>query len=157
MKLHINIQWKSFILSVAIPLAVGGFSALLTRRSMELFNLIAMPPLSPPALLFPIVWTLLYILMGIAAYLVCRCKPTSGSPMLFYALQLGFNFLWPVFFFNQQWYLFAFLWLVILWMLILITLAEFYRISRPAGILLIPYLLWVSFAGYLNLGIYLLN
>lgn len=157
MKLHINIQWKSFITAVAIPLAVGGLSALLTRKSMELFYLVEKPPLSPPALLFPIVWTLLYILMGIASYLVYRHKPESGRGMLFYALQLGFNFLWSVFFFNQQWYLFAFLWLVILWLLILITLAEFYRISRPAGILLIPYLLWVSFAGYLNLGIYLLN
>lgn len=157
MKLHINIQWKSFITAVAIPLAVGGLSALLTRKSMELFYLIEKPPLSPPALLFPIVWTLLYILMGIASYLVYKRKPESDSAMLFYALQLGFNFLWSVFFFNQQWYLFAFLWLVILWLLILITLAEFYRISRPAGILLIPYLLWVSFAGYLNLGIYLLN
>ena len=74
-----------------------------------------------------------------------------------YGIQLAFNFLWPIAFFNLKWYLFAFLWLVILWILILITALRFGRIRKPAGYLLVPYLLWVAFAGYLNLGIYLLN
>lgn len=153
----LKLQWKSFILAIVIPLAVGGLSALLTQNSMALFGMLTKPPLAPPGWLFPIVWTLLYILMGIASYLVFVSGKNTQTALRLYALQLAFNFLWSIFFFNQQWYLFSFFWLVALWILILATLAEFYRISRIAGCLLVPYLLWVTFAGYLNLGIYFLN
>lgn len=152
-----KLQWKSLILAIAIPLTVGGLSALLTRGNMALFGLVTKPPLSPPGWLFPIVWTILYILMGIASYLVYRSDKNTRPALTLYGIQLGFNFFWPIFFFNQQWYLFSFIWLIGLWLLILAALAEFYRISRIAGWLMAPYLLWVTFAGYLNLGIYLLN
>ena len=151
---------KLLAICIALPLLVGGISALLTRESMMLFEIVIKPPLSPPGWLFPVVWTILYTLMGIASYLVL----TSNVPMEeiakawnVYLYQLVVNFLWSTWFFNFQWYLFAFFWLVLLWIMIVVTIMRFYRISKVAGYLLIPYLLWVTFAGYLNLGIALLN
>lgn len=151
-----NINWKNLITAISIPLAVGGLSALLTGDGMQSFQTVNQPPLSPPAWLFPLVWTILYILMGIASYLVVR-KEGSSKALTLYAIQLIFNFFWSVWFFGFGWYLFSFLWLICLWVLILATLISFYRISKPAGYLLLPYLLWVTFAGYLNLGVYLAN
>ncbi len=153
----LKIQWKKLLTCIAIPLITGGVSALLTRGSMETFVSVNKPPLSPPGWLFPIVWTILYILMGIASYLVLTSGKMNRAALTVYGIQLAFNFLWPILFFNLGLYLFSFVWLVILWLLILITTVLFYIISKPAGYLMIPYLLWVTFAGYLNLAIYLLN
>ena len=155
-----KIKWKPLIISVAIPLLVGGISALLTRNSMQTFDEISKPPLSPPGWLFPVVWTILYTLMGIASYLVLTAKVPMGDkklPLIIYAAQLAVNFFWSIFFFNFELYLFSFIWLVLLWLLIIATIVLFYRISKPAALLLVPYLLWVTFAGYLNFAIYLLN
>lgn len=154
-----KIQWKKLLICIAIPLAVGGLSALLTQDSMEAFGALNQPPLSPPGWLFPVVWTILYVLMGIASYLVVTAPhtPATAPALSAYATQLFFNFCWSLFFFNGQQYLFAFIWLVVLWGLILVTLYRFYRIAPTAGYLLIPYLVWVTFAGYLNLGIAILN
>ncbi len=155
-----RINYKKLIISILIPLLVGGISAFLTRNSMETFESVAKPPLSPPGWLFPVVWTILYILMGVASYLVSTSngpKTFSDSALAIYALQLVFNFFWSIIFFNMQAYLFAFLWLVALWLLILWTTVSFYKINKTAGLLMIPYLIWVTFAGYLNFGIYLLN
>ena len=150
---------RQLLICIAIPLAVGGLSAWLTRGSMDTFAALNKPPLSPPGWLFPVVWTILYILMGIASYLVLTsAKPNrSRSALLVYGVQLFFNFFWPILFFSLKLYLSAFFWLVLLWLLILVTTVLFYKIAKPAGLLLVPYLLWVAFAGYLNLGIYLLN
>ena len=155
-----KIDKKRLIICLAIPLVVGGAAGLLTMTSMEAFEALNQPPLSPPGWLFPVVWTVLYVLMGIASYLVSVSdapQEEKARALWTYGIQLAFNFLWPIAFFNLKWYLFAFLWLVILWILILITALRFGRIRKPAGYLLVPYLLWVAFAGYLNLGIYLLN
>ena len=155
-----KIQWKKLAICVAIPLAVGALSALLTQSAMRDFAALDQPPLSPPGWLFPVVWTILYILMGIASYLVLTTGKSQESirrALILYGIQLAFNFLWPIFFFSLSAYLFAFIWLVALWLLILVTTISFYRISDIAGYLMIPYLIWVTFAGYLNLGIYLLN
>ncbi len=155
-----KIDKKRLIICLAIPLVVGGAAGLLTMNSMEAFEALNQPPLSPPGWLFPVVWTVLYVLMGIASYLVSISdapQEEKARALWTYGIQLAFNFLWPIAFFNLKWYLFAFLWLVILWILILITALRFGRIRKPAGYLLVPYLLWVAFAGYLNLGIYLLN
>ena len=106
------------------------------------------------------VWTLLFFLMGVASYLVSVGEDVRGDKrraLTLYALQLGANFLWTILFFNLGRYLLAFVWLLFLWVLILCTLRLFWRLSRPAGLLLLPYLLWVAFAGYLNFGIWLLN
>jgi len=156
----VKIDKKRLIICLAIPLVVGGAAGLLTMNSMEAFEALNQPPLSPPGWLFPVVWTVLYVLMGIASYLVSISdapQEEKARALWTYGIQLAFNFLWPIAFFNLKWYLFAFLWLVILWILILITALRFGRIRKPAGYLLVPYLLWVAFAGYLNLGIYLLN
>ena len=151
---------KLLIICIALPLLVGALSALLTRESMMLFASVRKPPLSPPGWLFPVVWTILYALMGIASYLVLASgapKEEIGKALNVYLYQLLVNFLWSTWFFNFQWYLFAFFWLVLLWVMILVTTVRFYSISKPAGYLMVPYLLWVTFAGYLNLGIALLN
>ncbi len=155
-----NSKTKTLIICIAIPLIVGGLSGFLTRNSMELFSQVTKPPLSPPGFIFPIVWTILYTLMGISSYLVL----TSGGPqgqikeaLLIYALQLGINFFWSIFFFNNQWYLFSFFWLLLLWFFIFRTIQLFLPLSKTAAYLMIPYLVWVTFAGYLNLGIALLN
>lgn len=152
-----KIQWKILIICILIPLAVGGLSALLTKNGMEAFNAANKPPLTPPNWLFPMVWSILFVLMGIASYLVYTAGVPSRAALTVYALQLVFNFFWSIFFFNMQWYLFAFVWLVVLWFLILLTTLLFRKSSKAAAYLMIPYLLWVAFAGYLNLGVYLLN
>ncbi len=152
-----KIQWKNLITCLAIPLAVGSLSSLLTRNSMETFSALTKPGLAPPGWLFPVVWTILYILMGIASYLVLTSGKPNDKALTTYGMQLVFNFFWPIIFFNLELYLFAFIWLVILWLLILKTTILFYQISKPAGYLMVPYLLWVTFAGYLNFAIYLLN
>ena len=155
-----KINIKALVIAIAIPLLVGAFAGFLTADSMAEFMQLNKPPLSPPGILFPIVWTILYTLMGIASYLVYSSNEKQEDiydALSVYALQLFVNFFWSIFFFNLEWYLFSFFWLLLLWGLILYTILLFYRISKPAAYLLIPYLLWVTFAGYLNLGIYLLN
>lgn len=139
---------------IALPLIIGALSALLTRGSMQTFEMINKPPLSPPGWIFPIVWTILYVLMGISSYLVVISDQPNDKALSVYFLQLAFNFFWSILFFNLHWYLISFIWLVVLWFLILITIVMFYKISKPAAYLLIPYFLWVTFAGYLNLAIY---
>ena len=155
-----KLKWKPLVFFLAVPLVVGTLSALLTGSNMADFASLVKPPLSPPGWLFPVVWTILYLMMGLASYLIY----TSGAPrseritaLGVYAIQLAVNFFWSIIFFRMELYLFAFFWLILLWLLILDTLILFRRISQPAGWLLLPYLLWVAFAGYLNLGIFLLN
>ena len=152
-------NWKPLLIALAIPLGVGGLAALLSG-GMSDYRSLEQPPLSPPGWVFPVVWTLLYLLMGYASY---RVYTAGMSPALtkkalrLYAAQLVLNFLWPIVFFGFEWYLAAFVLLVALWVLILLTMRLFTTIDETAGDLLIPYLLWVTFAGYLNLGVYLLN
>ena len=151
---------KALIFNIALPLIVGGVSAYISRDGMESFKALAQPPLSPPAALFPIVWTILYILMGIAAYLVSTADTEpqeSDSALTLYAVQLGFNFFWSLFFFKLGWFYFAFIWLLMLWVLIILTIRAFGKISKTAAYLLVPYVVWVTFAAYLNLGTALLN
>ena len=127
---------------------------------METFQSLNKPPLAPPGWLFPVVWTILFVLMGIASYLVLTAgkdRLTTRAALTVYGIQLAVNFFWPVIFFNLGSYLFAFLWLILLWVLILATAILFYQLSKPAAWLLIPYLIWVTFAGYLNFGVFILN
>ena len=149
---------KAFIISVLIPLAVGGLSALLSRDGMMSFDIIQKPPLTPPAILFPIAWTILYVLMGIASYFVFTSdSPLKESALRVYGIQLVFNFFWSIFFFNLSAYLFSFFWLLVMWFLIIICTLLFYAIDKKSAYLMLPYLAWVTFAGYLNLGVYFLN
>lgn len=152
---------KTYVISILIPLAVGGLAAFLTRNNMMLYDDITKPPLAPPAILFPIVWTILYILMGISSARIKlnekKQKKLVSEALLVYWIQLAFNFFWSLIFFNARAFLGAFLWLVILWVLIAFMIWKFSKIDTPAAIMNIPYLLWVTFAGYLNLMIYILN
>ena len=154
-----KIKWKELVISIAIPVGVGSLSALLTMGAMKSFGKLNQPPLSPPAWLFPAVWSILYVLMGISAYLIYNSgKPTRNKTAFYvYAAQLFFNFFWSIIFFNMGAYLLAFIWLLALLSLIIINAVLFYKINKTAGLLLVPYVLWVSFAAYLNLAIYLLN
>ncbi|MDE7293172.1 MAG: tryptophan-rich sensory protein, partial [Oscillospiraceae bacterium] len=110
-----KIHWKKLILCLIIPLAVGGLSAFLTKDGMEIFKTLNKPPLSPPGKLFPFVWTILYIMMGLASYIVLVSKKPNTLGLIAYGVQLFFNFFWSILFFNKQMYLFSFIWLVIMW------------------------------------------
>jgi len=153
-------RWKLYLGSIAIPLAVGGLAALLTRNGMEQFEMIEKPPLTPPGWVFPVAWTILYILMGIAA---AQVRESDAAPaekrcaLTFYGAQLAANFLWSIIFFGFRAYIVAFVWLIVLWGLIFVTWRKFRNIRPSAGWLLVPYLAWVTFAGYLNLGVAWLN
>ena len=160
MKVKHNIKLKQLIAAIALPLAVGGLAAFLTKDGMKLFETMAKPPLAPPQWLFPVAWTALYILMGVASYLIWTAHVSEARrerALTVYALQLAANFLWPVLFFTLGLYFVSFLWLIVLWVMILVCTVLFHYISRTAGKLMLPYLIWTAFAGYLNLGIWLLN
>lgn len=150
-------QFRDLLPFLLFPLAVGAVSALLTAGSMEAFADLCLPPLSPPGWVFPVVWTFLYLLMGFAAFLVVNSGKCGNNALFFYLLQLFFNFMWSIWFFNCEWYLFSFFWLVALWLLIFATIRSFGIVSPAAANLMLLYLAWVTFAGYLNLGIYFLN
>ena len=155
-----KINYKTLIICILIPLAVGGLSALFTMGSMDDFAALEQPPLSPPGWLFPIVWTVLFILMGIASYIALETPSSAEATekaFKLYFLQLGFNFFWSIIFFNLGAFEIAFAWLCILLALILITTIRFWRINKWAGIFMLPYVAWVTFAGYLNLAIAYLN
>lgn len=157
-------MWKNlkpYIISVLIALGVGGLSALITSSSMDIYDEIVKPELAPPGFLFPIVWGVLFVLMGISAAIVYNKTKTRKSIVQtglgVYALQLAVNFFWSILFFNLKAFLFSFVWLILLWVLIIIMILRFRKISPLAAYLQIPYLLWVTFAGYLNYMIYILN
>ena len=152
---------KPYVLSIALALAVGGGSALLTMGNMEIYNEVKTPPLSPPSILFPIVWTILYVLMGISAATVYQKQDDNFHEarcgLRAYLVSLVFNFLWSIVFFNLQWFGFAFFWLLGLLFFIIKTIVCYYRVNKAAAFLQIPYAIWVAFAGYLNFGIWMLN
>lgn len=153
-------KWKTYLGWILFTEAVGGLSGWLTRDGTKYFNeFVRKPPLSPPGIVFPIVWAVLYLLMGIGAarvYLSPVSRARSRSLYL-YLVQLAFNFCWSLIFFNFRAYGFALLWLAALWLLILGMVTAFGEVDSLASRLQIPYLLWVSFAAYLNAGVWILN
>lgn len=156
----IRFNWKKLLVSLLIPLAIGGLSALITGSDMKIYEEINSPPLSPPGIVFPIAWTLLYILMGISFYLVWNTDNSYVNKQFAYLtffVQLFLNFLWSPVFFSARQYLAAFIILVLIWIAIIAMIVSFSKISKASGLLQIPYLAWVTFAGYLNFGVYLLN
>lgn len=152
---------KSYVYSLIIALGVGGLSALFTSGNMNIYKEIVKPPLSPPSIVFPIVWTILFTLMGISAAMIYNntvaSKLERDSALLTYGVSLVFNFFWSIIFFNLQMYFFAFLWLLALLYFIIKTIIKYYKIDKIAAYLQIPYLVWVTFAGYLNFAIWYLN
>ena len=153
-------RWKSLALFLAVPLAVGGLTSLLTRKSMDVYKIIKLPPLAPPGWLFAPVWTALYLLMGYASYLVWTAEVSPirrNRALKIYLLSLGANFLWPLIFFSLELYLLAFLWIILLALLSAAAALLFWHIDQSAGELMLPYLVWLAYAAYLNLGIWILN
>lgn len=152
---------KKFFKPVVIALAVGGLAAFFTAGNMSVYDELKKPSLAPPGILFPIVWSILYILMGISSGIIYDKRDKnydrSASALRVYGLNLVVNFFWSIIFFNMRSYLFAFVWLVLLWFIVLWMIGEFAKIDDLAAKLQIPYLLWVTFAAYLNLMILVLN
>lgn len=155
-----KIRWKTLIFNLAVPLITGAVSGFLTRSAMQQYGQLNQPPLSPPSAVFPVVWTTLFLLMGISAYLVTM-KRSDGLKSYdlpaVYWIQLIVNFIWPLIFFNLAIYGIALAWLILLIILVIYMIFQFHDITPAAGWLQVPYLLWLIFAGYLNAGIWLLN
>ena len=153
-------NWKTYAFWILLSEAVGLLAGLLTRSATEAFGqLAAQPPLSPPSIVFPIVWTVLYALMGFGAARI-RLSPPSperSRGINLFITQLIVNFFWPLIFFNAQAYGFAFLWLLLLWTLALWMILTWSKIDPFAAKLQIPYLIWLTFAAYLNFGVWYLN
>ena len=150
---------KTYGLAILLTEAVGGVAGLFTSMGMDEYMRAEKPPLTPHAIVFPIVWTILYALMGISVARIWLSPATKerNHGLIIYAVQLFFNFFWSIIFFNLQAYGFAFLWLIALWALILAMIIIFNKTDRLAALLQIPYLIWVTFAAYLNFLVWLLN
>ena len=149
-------KFKIYFKSILITVGVGVIIGTITSSSIE-YNTLIKPTLAPPSILFPIVWMILYILMGISYGILESEKLVDSEIKFIYYLQLFVNAMWPIIFFKFEWRLFAFIWLLILILLIIAMIIQFYNKDKVAGLLQIPYLLWAVFASYLNLSIYLLN
>ena len=153
-------HWKTYAFWIGLTEAVGFLSGWLSREGTALFQQTAtQPPLSPPAWVFPVVWTVLYALMGISAARISLAPSTPASLLgqNLFITQLIVNFFWSLIFFNAQAYGFAVLWLLLLWVLVLWMILAFYKVDPLAAYLQIPYLIWLTFAAYLNIGVWLLN
>ena len=150
-----------YSIAIAIPLTVGIASAALTKDSMEVYSRLNSPPLSPPSWLFPIVWTILFVLMGISSAMIFTNRDKNPEEakkgLTYYAVSLVLNFSWSIIFFNLQAAFFALIILIALLYCIIKTILEYRKIWNIPAYLQIPYALWVLFAGYLNAGIWLLN
>lgn len=168
LKINNNYNPKSFgvkniillIVCIAIPLAVGALAGYLTKNNMDVFRTINKPAFTPPATVFPIVWAVIYVMMGVGLYLVlnsCGSKFEVIYVAYPFLIQLLLNFFWSLIFFNMRAYTLAFICLVLLWGMILRTIFFWEKCNEISSYLMIVYLIWVSFAGYLNLGIIFLN
>lgn len=149
-----SINWKSLLVSLAISLGAGVLGNIAGGNNSGQYEQLYQPPLAPPGWVFPIVWTILFILMGIAAYLIYEsASPEKKEALGIYAAQLIANIGWSLIFFGLDAYLLAFAWILLLWYFIFLTWQSFRKINKTAGWLLVPYLAWVTFATYLNLAI----
>ncbi len=155
----LSVRTKSLIKNLAIPLIVGALAGFLTNADVKEFMMTAQKPIfMPPGWVFPIVWTILYALMGFSAYIIENTQsPRKNRALIIYYIQLFFNFVWSFIFFSCGNYLFAFIWIVALLVLVFATIIEFKTIKPRAVFILFPYAIWVSFASVLNFSIYLLN
>ncbi len=147
---------KIYAKSILIPLILGGIVGLIISGAID-YNELQKPFLSPPSILFPIVWTILYILMGVSYGILQANAQVDGEINIIYYLQLLINLLWPILFFVLDWRLFSFIWILLLVILVFNMVIKFYKRNKLSGLLQVPYLLWTLFASYLNLFIYLLN
>lgn len=153
-------KWKAYAFWILLSVAVGALSGWLTREGTRLFSeTAAQPPLSPPMWVFPVVWGGLYLLMGISAARVSLTPQSEDRSrgLNLFVLQLVVNFFWSLIFFNAQAYGFALLWLILLWILVFLMIRSYFAVDPAAAKLQLPYLLWLTFAAYLNAGVWYLN
>lgn len=153
-------NWKTYVIWIVISNVVGALSGWLSMEGMEIYSkYVQQPPLSPPSWLFPIVWVILYTLMGIAVSRVITSgeKTSCSGAVKLFVIQLAVNFFWPLIFFNAQAYGLALIWLLILWVLVLLTILQFRKCDKIASWLLVPYLVWLTFAVYLNAAVWIIN
>ena len=149
-------KFKLYAKSILIPVIIGGIVGFIISGFID-YNSIEKPFLAPPSILFPIVWTILYILMGVSYGILEDKSLIDSKTNIIYYLQLFVNALWPIAFFVLKWRFFAFIWIVLLDILVTLMIINFYKKNKLSGLLQIPYLLWSLFASYLNLFIYMLN
>ena len=149
-------NFKIYLKAILIPVIVGGIVGLIISSFID-YNSLVQPPLAPPSILFPIMWSILYVLMGVSYGILDSNSLVDSSINSIYYWQLFVNALWSIFFFVLKWRFFSFIWILLLLILIIIMTIRFYKKNKIAGFLQIPYILWVSFATYLNFSIYLLN
>jgi len=153
-----NSKVKAYIVSILIAVGVGVVSSFVSSGKMGEYEKLVQPPLAPPTWVFPVVWTILFVLMGISAAIIYRSSDAGKKDALFiYGTQLIVNFLWTVFYFNFNARLLAFFWLLFLLVLVIMMNRRFSDISSTAAKLQIPYLLWLIFAAYLNIATWYLN
>lgn len=154
---EMKINWKKLIFFIVVTFVIGGLFSIFTNQS-SFYASLEKPALSPPGILFPIVWSILYILMAISLYIVSESDSVdTDDSYVIYIAQLVVNSLWTLLFFGLGLQLFSFLWIILLIVLVVIMIIRFYHINKVAGLLQIPYLIWLVFAAYLNLAIYILN
>lgn len=149
-------NFKIYAKAILIPVIIGGIVGFIISGFID-YNSLEKPPLSPPSILFPIMWSILYFLMGLSYGILDSNSLVNSKINLIYYLQLFVNALWSIFFFVLKWRFFSFLWILLLLVLVVIMVIKFYNKNKTAGLLQVPYLLWTLFATYLNFGIYLLN
>lgn len=155
-KIHVG----TLIIALLFPLLVGMISAALTSKSMAIYGNMTKPPLAPPAWVFPVAWTILYLMMGLSSYYLFLApidKEWRTKVLTMYVIQLVMNFLWSIIFFSLGLYLFAFIWLLVMWCIVIILTFNAFFIDKTAARLLVPYILWLTFAAYLNLGAYIIK
>lgn len=155
-----KIKKDELAIAILLPLAVGSAASYLTRDGMGLYGCMTLPPLSPPGWVFPVVWTVLYILMGIASYRIYRLGLEDydvGKALFLYLIQLAMNFVWPFLFFHFSLYLVSFVGVLLLTFVGIYTVYLFKKLDRTAAYMMIPYVIWLLFAAYLNFGVYFLN
>lgn len=152
-----KINWKRLIIITIITFLVGSFFSFLTMNNMSAFKELE-KPINVPAIIFPIVWSVLYLLMSVSCYITTESNDKNkDKAIIWYGINLVVNSLWSLIFFGFGTYLLSFIWIILLLIIVIIMMAKFYNIDKKAAYLNIPYILWIIFAGYLNFGIYLLN
>jgi tryptophan-rich sensory protein len=152
---------KTYAVAIAVPVAVGIAAAALTRSGMDIYSQLKQPPLSPPALIFPIVWGILYVLMGVSSGMIAKSKEHAPEHarrgLIYYGVSLALNFLWTLVFFNLREFRYALVILAAMIYCVIRTIFSYRKVKPIAGYLQIPYVLWLLFAAYLNVGIMILN
>ena len=152
-----KINWKRLIIIIIITFIVGSFFSFFTMNNMDTFKELK-KPINVPGVLFPVVWSFIYLLMSISCYIITtKDDKNKDNAIIWYGIQLIINSLWSLIFFGFSAYLFSFIWIILLLAIVIIMIVKFYKIDKTAAYLNIPYVLWILFAGFLNLGIYILN